>query len=325
MPPPLTTLKRKSLPRNLGTPLKRQKHTEHGQNGTPRRNESHHKRSKTVGNPRSAVFTRGGNLYVRGDRSRLSDRDLRAIANLGPRVKADSTQTDYFMLKSYGIDPDTPIFPRCSERRSIEELESSGVKRRKTDATESATPSSINQNPKMPTPDLAPRYSMNQSPTIPTSDPAPRSSMNQNPRMSTSDPAPRSSIDPASFDSDPPAAPPLDMDSHEGLMAQARYVRELMAHNMKFYREVTAAMSLTNSTSSSPNLAPRHHLKPSETEKERRKREFKFTPSRTEQRLKQTSYYDFGDKQPMADLKVGGLPTEDTAVKGSSAEDAIEL
>lgn len=77
--------------------------------------------------------------------------------------------------------------------------------------------------------------------------------------------------------------PAENADDDEELFAQMRQVREAMSESISWFRAEREKSELSRSSSRSKDVAP-----PNETEKQRRLREFKVTPSRTEVRLRET-------------------------------------
>lgn len=149
---------------------------------------------------------------------------LQKARNLIGKPKLDTTRTDYFLLKSRGIDPDTPIVPLTNRKRSREEAQ------------------------------LANKIPVSKA-LKPTRESRPSSPITN---LKEADPR-----------------------SDEALFARVRQVREAMAEGISWYRaeRVKHRLSAASSKISSPRA---------ETEKEKRLREFQFTPSRTEQRLRKT-------------------------------------
>ena len=102
--------------------------------------DSGHKRSRTEERPKlseteelinTLVATRDDYSYL-ANGSELSYKITQKIRTLLPPVKVDDTRSDYFMLKSLGIDPDTPIIPRTSKKRhSTDDILSTSIKRLK--------------------------------------------------------------------------------------------------------------------------------------------------------------------------------------------------
>lgn len=114
-----------------------------------RRIKAVHDGSTTAGKPKvseteelinTLIATRDDYSYL-ADGSESSYKILQKIRTLLPPVKLDDTRSDYFMLKSRGIDPDTPIVPRTSRKRhSSDEILSSPNKRvRESPQTKSAS------------------------------------------------------------------------------------------------------------------------------------------------------------------------------------------
>ena len=102
--------------------------------------QPHHRRSRTLGT--STVFsTSHGTAKSRskpiinpkpsfnGSASLLSDSVLTQARRLVPPGPTDTTRTDYFRLKSLGLDPDTPIVPTIRKRRISEHTEIEARKR----------------------------------------------------------------------------------------------------------------------------------------------------------------------------------------------------
>ena len=111
------------------------------ENMTPsRRINSGHKRSRTEEHPKlseteelinTLVATRDDYSYL-ANGSESSYKITQKIRTLLPPVKVDDTRSDYFMLKSLGIDPDTPIVPRTSKKRhSSDDILNTPIKRLK--------------------------------------------------------------------------------------------------------------------------------------------------------------------------------------------------
>ncbi len=77
------------------------------------------------------IATRSDYSYL-ANGSVSSERILQKIRVTFPPMKLDNTRSDYFLLKSRGIDPDTPVIPRTSRKRhSGDETEDSPSKRLK--------------------------------------------------------------------------------------------------------------------------------------------------------------------------------------------------
>lgn len=86
---------------------------------------SGHKRSRTEENPKlsereelinTLIATRDDYSYL-ANGSESSYKITQKIRTLLPPVKVDDTRSSYFLLKSLGIDPDTPVVPRTSRKR----------------------------------------------------------------------------------------------------------------------------------------------------------------------------------------------------------------
>lgn len=282
-PPPSHLGKRKSLPSSLGTPPKKHRVGERVEDGAGKRKERQHKRSRT-----STPLPLAKSV-------RLSYSELRDMAASGPPVKADTTQTDYFLLKSYGIDPDTTIIPKTGRKRYLEMLEDkydkeNGVaKRRKPSPLESE----------------------------------PRSQRNPSSRVSPK-PAQKASLGSPIGTPEPPRwaafTTPEGLSEHDALMAEARYISKVMAESTTWYQEATQFVSNTpqhkrSCTSQTP-----------ETAKEKALREFRRTPSRTEQRLMESTGVSKLFLFPKATSKATVSTTpKGTPNQGTSADDAIEL
>lgn len=286
--PPTPRQKRKSLPTDLdhysqedseiASGSKRQRH-EQGQNSgkiSRRRSRANHKRSSTLGNPILSIGPRGTITNFHSSRLDTSHLDngiflshslMQKARNLIGRPKLDTTRTDYFNLKSRGIDPDTPFVPLTKRKRPSEDSSNSSNKLPRT------SPPSLKSrgfNPNTPLVPLTKRKRPSEdSPNV----------SNKLPRTS-----PPNSFKIHSKSPPPSATEPKDgSDSDEALFAQMRQVREAMADSISWYQAERAKHELATASSS-----PRP-----ETAKEKRLREFRFTPSRTEQRLKATGANGF--------------------------------
>lgn len=289
---------------------RRDERTQKAQLFATSRIENHHNRSKTLESPISSSRVRGHSKSLNsfrpdfshlGDGSILSHSVLQKARHLVPCVKTDTTRTDYFLLKSLGIDPNTTLVPRTNRKRPRDERQPDGIKMRKpspphadshaggkssangvqmstsTAAKTSAikfgsstsTAARNSANIFRPLPSVAATRSANNAVTSA----AATSSSTTNGQLSRSAPA---------------ASANVDSDSYEELFAQARAVRETMKQDMLWFRTEREKCRLSATTSSSGSKSRKHNPPRKETEKQRRLREFKSTPSRTEQRLKLT-------------------------------------
>ena len=161
MPPPsMPSKKRTSLPgapsaktqtSTLFSNKKRKHHSSpHAKEITPSTQKASHKRSSTVSglsvshpprkHPRSLEFSRIGYSSL-ADGTIINESLMRKARQLAPRARTDTTNTDYFLLKSRGIDPDTPIVPQTRPRRSTTSAEdtSESHKLRKTSPPNSSS------------------------------------------------------------------------------------------------------------------------------------------------------------------------------------------
>lgn len=267
MPPPLIPpRKRSSLPAainkstqspNMRTNNKRKHHE-----SSPRtkqtalgHHKAGHKRSHTVDasamsdqprrKPRSPQFPRVTYASSLANGHIISDDVMKQARNLVPKIRTDTTQTDYFRLKALGIDPDTPIVP-LTKKRSLSTLDNDS-----TTNTKARKLSPIANNKS------SPGRITTQSPTQGTT---------------TTDPRPANS-------------------GIEDLLASMRQVREDMADSISWFQSERAKSEIETP------LPP-----PDETPKQKRLREFKFTPSRTEQRLRATGANGFLPKDWEAKL-----------------------
>ena len=282
MPPPPkpadSIFKSKSLPNQLGT--KRSAEEAEDPRQSKRINRSlppprkgilkpHHKRSQTLGNLSDAsglaksqrlFFSPKSAKYVDAEHSidAMREKARRMRIPLGPQ---DSTRTDYFLLKSYGLDPDMPLNPALRKRpapgeddllapcpKRVSPPRSYGL------STQSALDGGSRKRRASDQGDISPRSSKRASP--------PHSYQLES-QPATNDEATTTNAQPSTVASTP------EDDDDEALIAQVRQVREAMSESVDWYREVLRHSS-------------------SETEKERIFREFKYTPSRTEMRLKAT-------------------------------------
>ena len=124
-----------------------------------------HKRSAIEDNPKlserdelinTLIATRDDYTYL-ANGSESSYKILQKIRTLLPPVKLDDTRSDYFMLKSLGIDPDTPIIPRTSRKRhSSDDIQNTPNKRLKesppTKSEPALSPHSGNPQGRSPSP-----------------------------------------------------------------------------------------------------------------------------------------------------------------------------
>lgn len=246
LPPSLPSQKRTSLPTDFGgrsqnsnqPENKKRKHHHsppQADQATPRRHKNYHKRLSTasglsMSHPpqkriRSPEFPRIGYSTL-ADGTIIDEALMREARKLAPRAKTDTTNTDYFLLKSRGIDPDTPIVPKTMKRRST---------------TLSETPSETKLHKLIPpTPSNTP---LHQPPPTTTTKP-------------TTNP------------------------SDAALFASLAQVRSALAESIEWFQS-ERAKSESQSCANTPPPLPA-----TETEKEKRLREFRFTPSRTEVRMR---------------------------------------
>lgn len=304
--------KRKSLPDDLDLhsqettetpPSKKQRRDERiqkAQLGASRRIENHHNRSRTLENPISSSRMRRHSISRHsfrpdfshlGDGTILSHSVLQKARHLVPSVKIDTTRTDYFLLKSRGIDPNTTLVPRTSRKRPSEEPQPDGIKIRKLSPPDSypyaAGKSSANGVKISRSSPIATNSANSIRPSTSTAAP---SSSTKDVQLSTSAAVSSSYTKDVQLSRSAPAASATDgYDSDEALFAQVRAIREAMAQDIIWYRAEREKSRLSVATSSSSGKSKKQRIsRRKETEKERRLREFKSTPSRTEQRLKAT-------------------------------------
>lgn len=88
------------------------------------------KQSETEELINTLVDTQSDYTYL-ANGSTSSHKILQKIRVLLPVGKLDDTRSDYFLLKSRGIDPDTPVVPRTSKKRHSEEDIRGSSKRQK--------------------------------------------------------------------------------------------------------------------------------------------------------------------------------------------------
>lgn len=282
-PPPGHLGKRKSLPSSLETPPKKQRVGERIEDRAIKRKGRQHKRSKTM------------TLLRPGEGVHLSYSELRDMAASGPPVKADTTQTDYFLLKSYGIDPDTTIIPKTGRKRYLEMFENKYdkenmiAKRRK--------PSPLESEPR--------------SPRTPSSRVSLKPASKATPGSSTSTPEPPAW---AAF------SPREGLSEHDALMAEARYISKVMAESTTWYQEATQFVGST------PLVKQSCKSQTPETAKEKALREFQRTPSRTEQRLtKSLGVSKFSLFPKVTSKATLSTISKGTPNQGTSVDYAIEL
>lgn len=284
LPPPTSHLgKRKSLPSSLGTPSKKQRVGERVEDGAAKRKERQHKRSKTM------------TLLPPGKGVHLSYSELRDMAASGPPVKADTTQTDYFLLKSYGIDPDTTIIPKTGRKRYLDMLEDKYDKENMIAKRRKPSPLiSEPHSPRTPSSRVSPKTAPKATPGLPTSKPEPPAWAAYTPREGLSE--------------------------HDALMTEARYISKVMAESTTWYQEATQFVGNT------PQLKRSCTSQTPETAKEKALRGFQRTPSRTEQRLMKSTGVSKFSLYPKATFKDRLSTTpKGTPKQGTSADDAIEL
>ena len=301
--------KRKSLSIEFDTqqtaatpPCKKQKSDERVRKAqllASRRIESHHRRSKTLDTPISSSRLRRDSNSLHsfpdfshlGDGSILSHSVLQKARNLVPSVKIDTTRTDYFLLKSLGIDPDTTLVPRTSRKRRSDEPHPEGIKIRKPSPPESYSHAAGKSSGNCIKPSTSARDVADSANGVKPTTSAQATTNSAN-NVGPSTPATATSLSTKSVQLSRSAPAPSandEYDSIEALFAEARAVREALKQDIAWYRAEREKHRLSFDTSSSSSRSKKHHVLPrSETEKERRLREFKRTPSRTEQRLQAT-------------------------------------
>lgn len=282
-PPPSHLGKRKSLPNSLETPPKKQRVGERSEDGGEKRKERQHRRSKT-------------STLLRPARSvRLSYSELRDMAALGPPVKADTTQTDYFLLKSYGIDPDTTIIPKTERKRYLEMLE---------DNHDKETIVAKRRKPSPPGSESRPQRT-------------PSSRVSPNPALKATVGSPIGTPELPAWAA---FTTPEGLSEHDALMAEARYISKVMAESTTWYQE--AAQFVSNN----PQHKRAYTSQTPETAKEKALREFQRTPSRTEQRLmKSTGLSKLSLFPKTASKATLSTTPKGTPNRGTCADDAIEL
>lgn len=234
--------------------------------------KSHHKRSQTLGDLSHASGSAGTSqkqrLFFSPKSAKAVDAGLsidamrekarRTRIPLGPQ---DTTKTDYFLLKSHGLDPDTPLNPALRKRGAPEEddIWAPSPKRISTLrsyrlSTQSAPSSGSRKR-------LASNEDEISAPSPKRVSPLREQTISTRPttngESSTTNAQTSNAVSTAAKDDD------------EALFAQVRQVREAMSESVSFYRDALRRSS-------------------SETEKEKKFREFKYTPSRSETRLKAT-------------------------------------
>lgn len=267
MPPPTPIpKKRKSLPNlpdheDLETPPKKRRDETipNGRSPASRRIENHHKRSKTLGSLLSSSARRHSKSLLSfrsdfsplGDGSLLSHSILQKARHLVPSVKTDTTRTDYFELKSRGIDPDSPAVPRTNLKRQRDEPQPNGVKVRKISPPDS-TPKDAAENGSTNT--VVP------APIDPDSDEALFAQMR----------AVREAM------------------AESISWYQAERQKSELSSNKSSSVESTPVPQEVGRKDVGQKKMQSQKVEHKETEKERRLREFQTTPSRTEQRIRAT-------------------------------------
>jgi len=286
MPPPPKPadplFKSKSLPNQLGT--KRSAEDAEGPRHSKKINrsppppingfsKSHHKRSQTLGNWSDAS---GLTKSMRSQRLFFSPKSAKTVDTehsidamrekarrlripLGPQ---DSTRTDYFLLKSYGLDPDTPLNAAARKKVPADE----GDLWASTSRGKSLSHGDQVSTQSAPDGGSRKRRASNENEVS-----APSPKRFSPPRGNTLGAWSATNSKPASTNPRPSDAMHTngEDDDDEALFAQVRQVREAMSESVDWFRDALRRSS-------------------SETEKERKFREFKYTPSRSEMRLKAT-------------------------------------
>ena len=299
--------KRESLPLDLGPPSgiwetksptkrKRQEYFQDEDPDTARRRKVHHKRSRTEGNISSSTSvawdtvkpltaSRLDHTYL-GDGTHLNHKTLQKARNLVGNIKLDTTQTDYFRLKSMGINPDTPVVPRTGW--DIAQSDDNYLNNDKGETGMSskfaAAPSSSSLPKASRLPETDHTTTRKAEICLDIND----KSRQHLPKNSTV----RSSLQPlirrsqklaaAASTQQPPKSATLD--STEALLMQVRKVREALAEDTKWFRSMRRNLD----NASTPSSTPPPPSQRQETEKEKRLREVKYTPSKTQMRLEKT-------------------------------------
>ncbi|KAL8692271.1 MAG: hypothetical protein Q9218_002664 [Villophora microphyllina] len=128
--PPLSDLKRKSLPSDFGddnlpdaeanNKRRRQEPPEGTKDSKPlldRSFQPHHQRSKTMGDSQKrpeSIYARKPDFRHLDENTHINERALQKARRLVGTAKLDTTRGDYFQLKSRGINPDTLNIPDFS-------------------------------------------------------------------------------------------------------------------------------------------------------------------------------------------------------------------
>lgn len=270
MPPPsLPSQKRTSLPVNIGdySQLSNKKRKHHhspppqGERTTSRPHQPSHKRASAVSGlsmshpprkrPHSPEFSRLGYSTL-ADGTIINEALMRKARQLAPRARTDTTNTDYFLLKSRGIDPNTPIVPETRKKRSttLSENHSESNKVRKVPPSNSSNPPLARLTNRQPPSQAHPDTSPSQRP--------------------------------------PSSTPTKTKSEDEALFASIANVRSALAESISWFQSERAKTESSSKANSPP---------PNETEKQKRLREFQFTPSRTEQRMRASGAGHFWEKR----------------------------
>lgn len=128
------------------------------------------KLTETVELVNKLIETRSDYSYLASG-SASSYRMRQKICTLLPPIKLDDTRSDYFRLKSLGLDPDTPVVPRASRKRHSDgEIETVPSKRLKEspsiESASAVSPSYGHQSPSPPPLKKAYRASRDQSAAV---------------------------------------------------------------------------------------------------------------------------------------------------------------
>ncbi|KAL8736831.1 MAG: hypothetical protein Q9181_002295 [Wetmoreana brouardii] len=266
---PHSNLKRKSLPTDFGgdslpnaesTKRRRQEppeRTKTSKHSLHQSTQPHHKRSRTMGESHSSqsAFTGLAEFRYLDENAHINDRVIQQARRLVGNAKLDTTRSDYFQLKSRGIDPDISLIPPSGTKRSKVDEQIERV--RKLSKPSSSDP------PK----------------------PTPRSSSAANPTNGTADQVIENTSITAVSSNRKIESSPGD------LVAQIRQVRESLAESTAWFkeeREKSERLSSSRSSEAPQNVATRSLAQTQHQPEDYRPRQWDSAATRARLRLEKT-------------------------------------
>ncbi|KAL8700942.1 MAG: hypothetical protein Q9201_005180 [Fulgogasparrea decipioides] len=267
--PPQANLKRKSLPTDFGgdslpnaesTKRRRQEPpepTKTGKHSLHRATRPHHKRSRTMGDSHSSqsAFTALADFRYLDENTYINDLVIEQARRLIGNAKLDTTRSDYFQLKSRGIDPDDPLIPQSGTKRSrVDEQIERVRKLLKPSSSDSPKPTPRSSSAANPTNGTAHQVIENASITVDSSN--------------------------RTADSSP-----------DNLVAQIRQVRESLAESTAWFkeqREKSERFSSSRSSEAPQNVATRSLAQTQHQPEDYRPRQWDSAATRAQLRLEKT-------------------------------------